>query len=228
MKHYVVGFLFNPDRTHVVLIKKARPEWQAGKYNGVGGLIEPGESPKRAMCREFQEETGAGTLEQFWDHFLTLTYPDATIFFFRGFDPNYQMVETKTDEEVAIVDLASLHMPQLKVIDNLRWIIPLALSPDCGEMTLGEVHTADGLMPVAREFSIGQQELVERMKHPLGKLPFPTRVMDLPVEGGVFPHGASDCIREPRPSNLPASVSRRLAREFRRALKFLAGPKIKP
>ena len=34
---YACGFLFSDDRRHVVLIRKRRPAWQAGKLNGVGG-----------------------------------------------------------------------------------------------------------------------------------------------------------------------------------------------
>ena len=56
--YYVVGFLFNPDMTEVVLIKKNRPDWQKGLLNGVGGKIESGEDPITAMIREFKEETG--------------------------------------------------------------------------------------------------------------------------------------------------------------------------
>ncbi len=39
MKLYVVGFMFTEDEKQVVLIEKKRPEWQAGKLNGVGGKI---------------------------------------------------------------------------------------------------------------------------------------------------------------------------------------------
>ena len=45
---YVVGLLFSPDRNTVVLINKTKPDWQAGKLNGVGGKIEEGESPLNA------------------------------------------------------------------------------------------------------------------------------------------------------------------------------------
>jgi len=55
---YVVGFAFDHDFSHVLLIWKNRPLWQAGKLNGIGGKIEPGELPLNAMIREFAEETG--------------------------------------------------------------------------------------------------------------------------------------------------------------------------
>ena len=59
-KTYVAGFLFSPDRSRVLLIRKNRPAWQAGKLNGLGGKIEPGETPPQAMRREFREEQGGG------------------------------------------------------------------------------------------------------------------------------------------------------------------------
>ncbi len=46
------------DDTEVVLILKKRPERLAGKWNGVGGKIEPGEKEHVAAIREIKEETG--------------------------------------------------------------------------------------------------------------------------------------------------------------------------
>ena len=43
MKSYVLGFCFNTRLDQVVLIQKTRPEWQAGRLNGIGGHIENGE-----------------------------------------------------------------------------------------------------------------------------------------------------------------------------------------
>ena len=40
MREYVCGFLFSPDRKKVLLIRKRRPAWQAGKLNGVGGKVD--------------------------------------------------------------------------------------------------------------------------------------------------------------------------------------------
>ena len=56
MKSYVLGFAFSPDHSKVVLIAKNRPAWQAGRRGGVGGHVEPGETPAAAMVREFREE----------------------------------------------------------------------------------------------------------------------------------------------------------------------------
>ena len=63
MTDYVVGFAFNSTQNFnsVVLINKNRPDWQAGKYNGIGGHIEPGETTYEAITREFDEEAGVWT-----------------------------------------------------------------------------------------------------------------------------------------------------------------------
>jgi 8-oxo-dGTP diphosphatase len=55
---YALGFAFNYDRTHVLLVWKNRPRWQNGLLNGIGGKIEANEFPFAAMKREFYEETG--------------------------------------------------------------------------------------------------------------------------------------------------------------------------
>lgn len=72
MTEYVCGFLFNPPLSHVALIKKAKPDWQAGLLNGVGGKIEENETALYAMAREFTEETGVPMEEHegLWTKFL--------------------------------------------------------------------------------------------------------------------------------------------------------------
>lgn len=55
---YVLGIMFSEDEERVLAIWKNRPDWQAGKLNGIGGKIEDGETPIEAMRREFREETG--------------------------------------------------------------------------------------------------------------------------------------------------------------------------
>lgn len=53
----VLGFGVSSDGG-VVLIKKNRPEWQKGRFNGLGGKVKAAESMPDAMSREFQEECG--------------------------------------------------------------------------------------------------------------------------------------------------------------------------
>lgn len=66
---YSLGFAFSPDHSRVLLIKKTRPEWQAGLLNGVGGKVEQDESTHDAMVREFKEETNIDTVPENWAEF---------------------------------------------------------------------------------------------------------------------------------------------------------------
>jgi 8-oxo-dGTP diphosphatase len=124
MQEYACGFLFSPDRKRVLLIRKNRPAWQAGKLNGVGGKLEAGESPLDAMIREFREEAHLSI--ESWQHILTLTGPDWRGHFFRAFGP-IDEAKAITDEALEIHPLESLPRD---TIPNLHWMIPLMLDED--------------------------------------------------------------------------------------------------
>jgi 8-oxo-dGTP diphosphatase len=130
---YVVGFLFSRfedvDVRRVVLVLKARPSWQAGRFNGVGGKIEPGETPLDAMRREFCEETGRFIEE--WEPFVMLGGDGWRVHFFRAFtdiplDSDFATV--KTDEPIVSVKVSDI--PSTPTLYNLRWLIPMALDGD--------------------------------------------------------------------------------------------------
>jgi len=57
MQKYVLVYPFPTYGDDVMLIRKAKPEWQRGRLNLVGGKVEPGESFDSAAEREFREET---------------------------------------------------------------------------------------------------------------------------------------------------------------------------
>lgn len=121
---YVAGFLFSPDKTQVALIRKSKPEWQAGKLNGVGGKIEDWECAADAMVREFREETGAEV--QNWRLFATLEGRIAApwkVYFFTAI--GNPILKSITDEPVDWYPVS--YLAQLDLIPNLRWLIPLAL-----------------------------------------------------------------------------------------------------
>lgn len=139
---YVVGFLFC--HSTVLLVRKARPTWQRGRMNGIGGKVEPGERPIDAMVREFQEETTLEVVDAQWTHFATLTGDDAGGRFRQGAIPKpFQVyfytarlayfpernVETATmgsDEPVFWFDTVNLR--SVKFLPNLQWLIPMALA----------------------------------------------------------------------------------------------------
>jgi 8-oxo-dGTP diphosphatase len=132
MTEYVVGFLFSTGMGQLVLIEKKRPEWQAGKCNGVGGKVELGETDHEAMVREFREETGKEILE--WTRFCTLYCAHAQVSFFYTIDEHFNRVESITDEDVMLWDLDFVMDPKrTEVIPNLRWLIQMARSFSLGE-----------------------------------------------------------------------------------------------
>jgi len=133
MKQYCLGFCFSFDDKEVALIRKAKPAWQKDKLNGVGGLVEEGETANAAMVREFREETGYDLKD--WVHRGTMVIRkertndevDQLVHVYLGYaDP--RDLQTTTEEEVVTVDVARL--PD-DVLPNLRWLIPAVLDKDC-------------------------------------------------------------------------------------------------
>jgi 8-oxo-dGTP pyrophosphatase MutT (NUDIX family) len=135
---FVVGFLFtkNVDWTMVHLIRKNRPKWQAGRYNGIGGHVEDNETIAEAMKREFLEETGLLVPAERWRLFAQIKHQRNLICFFthtRDFthltaieSGKVEMPRSLTDESVEGFYAESV--PYQKCIGNLSWLIPLAQS----------------------------------------------------------------------------------------------------
>lgn len=120
IKKYVVGFLFNGD--DVLLLHKSTPVWQRGKINGVGGKIEPGETPHDAMVREFREET---TLHiPLWQRVAELNTPTSIIYFFKAHYEGEKPIVQGLEEEP--VEWFDRHCLPHNVVGNLRWVVPMA------------------------------------------------------------------------------------------------------
>lgn len=122
---YVLGFAFNESGTSVLLIQKARPAWQAGRLNGLGGKIEPGELPDQAMVREFYEE--CGILVSKWERVAIMSSLEYEVMCYRVFLPDnvFWAAAATTDEPV------SYHMARALpegVLPNVRWLVPFALN----------------------------------------------------------------------------------------------------
>jgi 8-oxo-dGTP diphosphatase len=122
---YVLALLFTPERDRVVLMRKTRPAWQAGRVNALGGKLHPGESPADAARREVREEAGADVAG--WEEFLVWDDPDYRMHALRAFAPAARDARTAEDQEVFLADPAALPP---NAIDNLRWLVPLALDRD--------------------------------------------------------------------------------------------------
>lgn len=134
--NYVLGFAFNEAKDNVVLIRKAKPNFQRGRINGIGGKIEhqhgAPELPMLAMSREFQEETGVDILATDWIKFGTIAGPCSNdrdawkIHLFALFDD--RVFDCGTNEQkgetVALYD--PWRLPS-NVMNNCRWLVPMAL-----------------------------------------------------------------------------------------------------
>jgi len=137
--HYVVGFNFiKPSAVllmpfRLVLIRKLKPAWQLNKLNGIGGKVEPGESPLDAMRREYIEETGDEVTPK-WQLFCCQRFDTCTVHFFKAFSEN-TTAHTVERESVEIVELADYILDphtarSANVIPNLRWLVPMAFYTD--------------------------------------------------------------------------------------------------
>jgi len=122
---YVVGFMFSADLRFVLLVLKNRPDWQRGKLNGIGGKIEDDESPDQAMRREFLEEAAIDTDD--WLRFATLGDDRGWIIHFYYAKGDINKAKTVTDEILMAIPLWNLNR-EPRLIPNLTWLIPMALS----------------------------------------------------------------------------------------------------
>jgi 8-oxo-dGTP diphosphatase len=136
MTKYCLGFAFDNAGKNVVLIRKNKPEWQAGKLNGIGGKIEELETTYDAMSREFYEETGLITLPTDWLAYLYMYGPGFRVHTFLRFNDDAMAAKTMTDEEVFIAEVKSYH--HFEHIRNLPWLISAALDEQArkGELVL--------------------------------------------------------------------------------------------
>lgn len=125
MTKYVAGFLFSPDLENVVLIEKQKPDWQKGKYNAIGGKIEKGETPEQAMIREFEEETSLSVTG--WKPLVDIEGEGYAVRFFYATSEKWEHHLTTTDEEVFHIPVMDLHLVRHHLIENLNWLIPMAV-----------------------------------------------------------------------------------------------------
>jgi len=132
IQEYSIGFMFTKDMKQVLLIKKGHgPKCVVGRWNGIGGHIEPGETPIQCQVREFHEETGVQTVEDQWAKFTELRGEDFVVHCFWGCNNSAVLnARTMTDEPVEIVNTKATgnqHIHNMPLAPNLRWFIPFLM-----------------------------------------------------------------------------------------------------
>lgn len=142
MKVYTLGILLFDDMSKVLLIKKNKPAWQAGKFNFPGGSVEPNESPVNCVAREFVEEAGIGIMKKEWIYIGSirnvgiLKDVSSTVTESKGayvveiFTAKYNYAVhgeawSVTSEEISWHSVNSL--PK-ECISNLHWLVPFAIN----------------------------------------------------------------------------------------------------
>jgi 8-oxo-dGTP diphosphatase len=126
MTNYVLGFCFDSAGKNVVLIRKTKPAWQAGKFNGVGGKIETRESQGQAMVREFYEEAGVMTTPDNWEYFGSMAGPGWACGLFYTFnDFIFRKAATQTEEEIHTFPVF-IAQSEIPTISNVPWIVEAA------------------------------------------------------------------------------------------------------
>lgn len=128
MLAWVLGFLFNEDRTKVILLKKTHPDYQAGKLNGVGGKVEPNETILDAMTREFLEETGITW--KAWHHYCSVAWNDGIIYCYKGFAPQQTLDGCHTTTDEVVKQYGPYELFWYDTMPNLHWMVSLAACTD--------------------------------------------------------------------------------------------------
>lgn len=127
MDRFVVGFAFNKNADSVLLVRKLRPEWQKGFFNGIGGKMENGESPFDAMSRECKEET-ALSLDWSYRGLIKRRNPNYECHIFYAYSQRIFDYRQKKDELLEIYFCRLLE--SIKVVEDLHFLIPFGIHSD--------------------------------------------------------------------------------------------------
>lgn len=147
-----LGYVFSPDRRKVLLVHRNARAGDAhlGKYNGLGGKLEPNEDIVTGIRREIREEAGiecgdvqlAGTVS--WPGFGK-NGEDWFGFLFRIFD--FTGTPAKSNSEGTLDWFELERVTELPLWDGDRWFLPIVF-----DFTAPPFH---GLMPYHKGSPVG-------------------------------------------------------------------------
>ena len=155
MQHYVLTFCGTENC--FIALEKEKPEWQKGRINLVGGKVEPGESPKDAALREFQEETGIAPHRA--EYYGEIFHNNGMIHVYKiWYAGNQQILPTDYEQPFWTNLQELLHFDNRPLIPNLQVIIPLLICgvkgwviQDDQSSVAGKPHTFTITVPNAKK-----------------------------------------------------------------------------
>jgi len=126
----------DPAERVVALIRKRRPDWQAGRWNGIGGHREGFELPLDAMVREFEEETSVKTYREQWRKVGVMREVNAwNCHVYTTREAPLNLIQSSTNEVVALHRIEALH--ELDCMANIQALVHLCrIKPDTPKNTI--------------------------------------------------------------------------------------------
>ena len=110
-----------------LFIEGAAHKWWAGRLNGIGGSVEPGESIRAAAERECSEETGLSPTELSLAAIAHIrSAPSVLLFCFRGHLPEGEL-QPCDEGTFHWVSLDQLEQPDLPLMPDLPFLLPKIL-----------------------------------------------------------------------------------------------------
>lgn len=123
INHFVCGFIFADEFSHVLLSEKKEPAWQAGLWTGLSGQLMPSEAPKDGMIRI--ATAMIGITPKFIEYaVLHGNYWDLHVFFALM---KRQPLGSMTEEPVCWQPLPLPRNPPV-YFANIGWLIEMAIS----------------------------------------------------------------------------------------------------
>lgn len=137
---YVLGFAFTHEG-QVALIEKARPVWQMGRFNGIGGHREMHETAAVAMSREFREEAGVTIEPAKWRRVGFMRCDEVwRCIVFTTTDDRIRKVRTATDERVMLFSNEQCARLRDRMLENVPALLELCRIPLDHSKTIPTFH----------------------------------------------------------------------------------------
>lgn len=130
---YVVGYIFDEKKENVLLVKKLRPEFLAGKMNGIGGKMELyDENEAAAMSRETLEEANLNIPREDFYFITANDLPDFSLhhFFAIASDKVMEDYKNNIDEQHAWYNIEKVlngeydHIYADGVLEIINYVYP--------------------------------------------------------------------------------------------------------